>query len=257
MKVGFFFIENEDKELTMLDKMANDGNIKVFEKPAIKDFITHIWNVAKPYFVYQIFWPYILLNLIPVCLASIPPIVLKNDPTSSVGWWKFVTLLIIAALTVDLFRFFRDEWIQVKDQKLNYFLDWQNYPQWIFHFANVFIIIFSLSWMFQLADQGFGYTADGGKTGPMEALDNLALAVVVSLISNLPEFAMQIRIFDFFSSFVRSLLSILNDSQQIFIVLLLVVMMQTIIFFALDAIAEEPVYAADRNIMSGGFDLFI
>ena len=65
-----------------------------------------------------------------------------------------------------------------------------------------------------------------------------------------------IRIFDFFASFVRSLMEIVKDAAQIGSMLLFIVTTLSFLFYILDLNSKEPAYSGeDRDtlfkIMSG------
>lgn len=59
----------------------------------------------------------------------------------------------------------------------------------------------------------------------------------------------QVRIFDFFAYFVRSMTEIVKDSAQIGTMLAYIVLAQTILFWLLDAVDSNSSYTGWRGLL--------
>lgn len=116
-----------------------------------------------------------------------------------------------------------------------------NYPQWGIYLANIVIVATGLLYVYTLKLDDFTNDAPGDESeaffgsmsyGPYEILSN---AIIVSLIMNLAELSNQLKVFDFFASFVRAIFAITNGSVEIGAFFVGVVVFQMVTLLILDA----------------------
>ena len=168
-----------------------------------------MWERTRMYFLTRLFLPFAVLNLLPVILLPYTLSCLEHDDDFSPLMSALHTILLIMLVVGNV----RSLIYEVKEclNKENYFIDWINYFQLSLILSTTFVTFTAIHveyWRFKMI-----FAPDGSTVGDLASeKKNFHTAVVITLIMMMIELPQQLRMFDYFAPFVRSMTVIIQES---------------------------------------------
>ena len=71
MRVSWITGNTVDKNNMFFTSLVQNGDISLFRNENIIQIINYFWKITRPFFVREIFIPFILLNFLPVLLVPL------------------------------------------------------------------------------------------------------------------------------------------------------------------------------------------
>lgn len=202
-----------------------------------REIFNFIWYNCAPYIIMSTFVPYISLIVVPLINMSILIGKIEQDSTSTIEYFVYYFSVFLFFLGVVNFGYKEVEEL-IKNKPRKYLADSKNYFQIIFMIACVVLLTQIMI--------GSGFLIFMDREGLIQEKGNIAdnqrvkLIIVIQLA--VIEFFERVKIFDFFSSFVRQLREIIADSVPLGSMLAFIVLAQALLFWILDQNSSEMAY---------------
>ena len=65
MRTSWITSQN-DKDNEFFHALVHDANVLLFNNENIRNIVTYFWGVIHPFFIWNIFVPFIIMNFIPI-----------------------------------------------------------------------------------------------------------------------------------------------------------------------------------------------
>ena len=221
------WVTQTEESILFLQALAyHDNLLLLFTNKNLQQIITYLWDRSRPYFIYRVFVPFLVLGYIPVHLVAIADIFATwpaaARATQLVGSLLLALYFLHKAVT---------ECCEMVQKGCGYFREWWNYVELLVQ--TLILTFFALSVRVELTDD------EDAKKTLTEWLRIVNIGQI--LLMNFQLFDV-IRKFDFFAAFVRSLVEILTDMAPIGSVLIFVTVAQGMLFFILDMNQDDPTF---------------
>ena len=193
-----------------------------------------MWDISRPFFLRYIFLPFMLLTFIPVLLMPVTVFYLDDPEHQEGGFVSVVHNIALIALTIGNIRNALFELYEIyRKTPIAYFTDFSNYVQLGLVVSTTFVTTLTYANdidRLQVRNEGLE-----SMTPEMQKdQDNLTIAVVITGLFLLIELPNQLRMFDFFTTFVRALYETIFDSAQILASFAIIIFMQAFLIWVTD-----------------------
>ena len=195
---------------------------------AIAEFL---WTIARPYFIYNEFIPFVVFTFIPVILLPLTIFFFDEEKANLPA--NILHGLLLIFITIGSIKNIVFEIMEIgKNDVLSYLLNIQNYYQIGLIISTFCVTVFSFLASFAKISESQDDKTQVSRREQFE--DYLTVSVTISLMLLLIELPNQLRVFDFFSTFVRALIITIAESTKILSLFLIIVGMQTVLIFVID-----------------------
>ena len=112
------------ESLEFLEALVAHDNRMLFTNQSLQQIITYLWAIARPYFIWRVFTPFLVLGYIPVHLVAVTDIFAKWPA----AYWVTEAL---GSLLLGLYFLFKAlaEYHEMLQKGSDYFKDWYNYVE--------------------------------------------------------------------------------------------------------------------------------
>ena len=192
-----------------------DEDMTLFTNPNILAMIEYLWELARPYFLYRVFLPFFFMTLVPVLVTPLTMSALNqlDEETTTRAWVTVLHYLLIVLLTLGTLRLAYFEILQMCTIGcLPYLRQFYNYAQIALMLTMAAVSYFTIAQDVQRHIRKKGNNPD--KQADDEKLSEYYTIVftILAISFLLVEALQQLKIFDFFASFIRGLIQIIKDS---------------------------------------------
>ena len=71
------WVTKTKESLEFLEALVNHENVKLFNNKNLRLIITYLWRIARPYFIYWVFIPFLCLGYIPVHIVALTDLLVE------------------------------------------------------------------------------------------------------------------------------------------------------------------------------------